>query len=140
MALITQLDAKIWLALKARLDTLPGGYDIIDAHENYPTDTSKPFILVQDVRFDPVPRYVNPSSSDEHRGQLAIAIMTPLDSWTYAQQIGLAGAIRAHMPKGAQYTNADCVVRILETPSIGTAYRDGPFNRLPVFIRWRTAG
>jgi len=139
MPLITQLDAKIWLALKARLDTLPGGYPIIDPGETYPTNAGQAFILVQDVRFDPVPRYTNLGAPDEHRGQFALAVMTPL-KWTHAQSLGVAGAIRAHMPRGAKYSNSDVTVTILETPFAGVAYRDGPFNRLPVTVRWRAAG
>lgn len=139
MALKTQLDAKIWLALRARLDTLSGGYAIVDPGETYPTEADTAFILVQDVRFDPVPRYTNAGAPDEHRGQFALAVMTPLE-WTHAQGLGVAGGIRAHIPRGAKYSNSDVTVEILETPFAGTAYRDGPFNRLPVTVRWRTAG
>jgi hypothetical protein len=139
MPLITQLDAKIWLAIKVRLDTFPGGYPVIDPGQTYPTNAGQAFILAQDVRFDPVVQYAGNASPDEHRGQIALAVMTPLE-WSHAQTLGLAGAVRAHFPKGAKYIYQDCTVQILNTPYTETAYRDGPFNRLPVIIRWRCAG
>ena len=139
MPLIQQLDAKIWLALKARLDTLPGGYPLVVDDETYPTEADSAFILVQDVRFDPEPRYANAGAPDEHRGQFSLAVMTPIE-WTKTQRLGVAGLVRAHMPRSAKYTYQDCTVEILETPFIGNAFRDGPFNRVPVTVRWRTAG
>jgi hypothetical protein len=139
MPLITQLDAKIYLALMTRLKLLPGGYAIVEPGETYPTAGNVPFILVQDVRFDPDTPYIGNSDPDEHRGIFALAVMTPLD-WTHTQGMGIAGAIRAHMPKGAAYSNGGALVKILQTPSAGTAYRDGAWNRLPVSIRWRCSG
>ncbi len=139
MALLDQIDAKIWLALKARLDSLPGGYPIIDPNETYPTNAGQAFILAQDVRFDPVAPYTNAGAPNEHRGELSIAVMTPLE-WTHAQSPGISGAIRSHMPRGAPYAHGDCTVEILATPFAGAAYRDGPWNRLPVTVRWRAVG
>jgi hypothetical protein len=139
MALIAQLDAKIYLALITRLKLMPGGYAIVEPGQTYPTTGNVPFILVQDVRFDPVARYVGNSEPDEHRGLFSIAVMTPLD-WTHTQGMGIAGAIRSHMPKGASYSNGGATVQILQTPSAGTAYRDGAWNRLPVSVRWRCSG
>ena len=139
MALIAQLDAKIYLALIARLKLMPGGLAIVEPGQTYPTSANVPFILVQDVRFDPDTPYVGNSEPDEHRGIFALAVMTPLD-WTHAQGLGISGAIRVHMPKGAVYSNGGATVQILQTPSAGTAYRDGAWNRLPVSIRWRCSG
>ncbi len=139
MTLVTQLDYKIYAALRDRLLTMSGGYDIVEPGETYPTSADTAFILVQDVRFDPTSRYVGGDTPDEHRGQFALAVMTPLE-WTHAQGLGIAGLVRAHFPKAGKYTKDDARVEILDTPSAGTAYRDEAWNRLPVTIRWRCSG
>jgi hypothetical protein len=136
---ITQLDAKIWTALRTRLATMPGGYAIVDPGQTYPASADTAFILLQDVRFDPATPYIGGNDPAEYRGQLALLVMTPL-SWTHSQSLGIVGLIRAHFPIGAKYASGDARVEILQTPSAGTAYRDGAWNRVPVAVRWRAAG
>jgi hypothetical protein len=135
MPLVTQLDARIYTALLTRLKSMGGNYIIVEPGETYPASADTPFILVQDVRFDPVARYQGAQTVDEHRGMFSLAVMTPL-AWTHTQSLGIAGLVRAHFPKTSKYGP----IEILQTPSAGTAYRDGAFNRLPVSIRWRAAG
>jgi len=135
---VSQLDAKIYASLRDRLLTLPGGYTLVDQSETYPTEADTPFILVQDVRFEPASRYLR--GENENRGLFSLAVMTPLE-WTHFQTLTIAGLIREHFPKSAKYTKDDVTVEILETPSyVGNAYRDKSFNRLPVNIRWRCTG
>jgi len=137
--LTPQLSAKIYLALLTRLQAMPGDYPIVEPGQTYPTEADTAFIVVQDVRFDPVPRYTNAGASDEHRGTFALAVMTPLE-WSHVQSLGIEGLVRDHMPRGGKYTYDDVTVDILETPFAGTAYRDAAWNRLPVNVRWRAAG
>ena len=140
MTIIPQLEAKIYKALIDRLDLMPGGYAIVEPGENYPTQADTPFIVVQDVRFEPTSPFVGGSTQNENRGQFSLAVMVPLE-WTHFNALTVAGLIRAQFPKSAKYVNDGVTVCILETPSyVGNAYRDGPFNRLPVSVRWRAAG
>ena len=135
---IPQLDAKIYKCLIDRLNAMPGGYVIVEPGETYPTEADTPFILVQDVRFEPISRYMR--GENENRGLFSLAVMTPLE-WTHFDTLTVAGLVRAHFPKSAKYVNDGATVEILETPSyVGNAYRDGAFNRLPVSVRWRCGG
>ena len=138
--IVNQLDAKVYTALITRLNTMSGGYDIVEPGETYPTAADTAFIVVQDVRLDPVSRYVGGNTPNENRGLFNLAVMTPL-AWTHSQTLGIAGLIRDHFPKSAKYTYSDVTVEILETPAyVGNSDRDVSWNRLPVNIRWRAAG
>lgn len=140
MTQINQLDAKIYLALRDRLDTLTGGYAIVEPNETYPTEADVAFIVIQDVRLEPAKVGIGNDDPDEHRGIFNLAVMTPL-GWTHGQSLGIAGLIRAHMPKSGKYVNNDVTVKILDTPYYsGNSYRDGAFNRLPVSVKWRATG
>lgn len=119
---------------------MPGGYAIVEPGENYPTQADTPFIVVQDVRFEPTSPFLGGSSQNENRGQFALAVMVPLE-WTHFNALTVAGLIREQFPKSAKYRNDGVTVEIMETPSyVGNAYRDEQFNRLPVLVKWRAAG
>lgn len=140
MSVKSNLDAKVYLALINRLNTMSGGYDIVEPGQTYPTAANTAFIVVQDVRLEPSSPYIGGTTSNENRGMFSLAIMTPL-SWTHAQALGIAGLVRDHFPKSSKYTQDDVTVEILQTPSyVGNAMRDESWNRLPVDIRWRCAG
>jgi len=134
--MITQIDAKIWEALKDHLDAMSGGFPIVLPGETYPTDADVAFIVVTDVRFGNVRIYIGSTADDQHGGTLSLSVMVPL-SWTHTQQLGVAGIIRQHFAKD---TKLDVLVEIVKTADIGTAYRDGAFNRLPVNVNWRAMG
>ena len=140
MAVKTQLEAKIFQALLARLNTMSGGYDIVEPGETYPTSADTAFIVVQDVRFEPDALYIGATSSNENRGMLSLSVMTPL-SWSHSQTLGIAGLIRDHFPKSLTLTYSDVQLEILRTPYIdGNAMRDESWKRVNVMVRWRAAG
>lgn len=140
MTVKSNLDAKIFLALLTRLQTMSGGYDIVQPGATYPTSADKAFIVVQDIRFDPEARFVGADTENENRGLFALSIMTPIN-WTHTQQLGIAGMIRDHFSKAAKYTYDDVTVVILDTPSyVGNSRRDESFNRLDAQFRWRASG
>jgi hypothetical protein len=134
--MITQIFAKIYDALIAHADAMPGGFALIKHGEIYPTDASVAFIIATDVRVGVDRIYAGSNSDDVHNGFLMMDVMAPL-SWSHSQLLGVAGLIRDHFNKD---NILEGIVRVIETPSTTTAYRDGAFNRLPVLIRWRTVG
>jgi len=140
MSVKTSIDGKIYLALLNRLNTMSGGYDIVEPNDIYPTDQGQAFIVVQDVRFDPDTPYIGGSSSNEYRGTFSLSVMAPL-SWTHAQVLSVAGVVAAHFPKSSKYTYDDTRVEILQTPYYsGNSRRDEGFHRVDVLIPWRAAG
>lgn len=140
MSVKTQLDAKIYSALIARLNTMSGGYDIVEPGQTYPSAADEAFIVVQDVRFEPDAPYVGWSTADEHRGAFSLSVMTPL-AWTHNQTLGIVGLIRDHFPKSLKLTQNDVRVEILRTPFVsGSPRRDEGWTRADVMVRWRAAG
>jgi len=129
------IEARIYKALIDRLKIMSGGYAVVEPGQNYPTAANTAFINVVDFR-RPVDRvYIGSTDDDLHQGSLECAVMVPL-SWTHAQLIGIGQLIKSHFPKDMQLD----VLRIDKSPMVGTDYRDGPYNRLPVSIEWRAVG
>lgn len=140
MTIRSQFDAKAYLALITRLQSMGGSHPIVEPGQTYPTSADEAFIVVQDVRFEPDTPYIGGNTANENRGVFSLAVMVPL-SWSHVQGLGIAGLVRDHFPKSAKYTYDDVTVEILDTPScIGNAYRDESWNRIPVNVSWRAAG
>ena len=132
----TYLDAKIFKALNDRLDTMSGGYTIVEPNEVYRPSADEAFIFEQDVRFDNVRPHIDTGSSDWLTGVFSLSVMTPI-SWSYLQSLGIVGLIQDHFPKDLQLTASDVLVKITHKPqAIGNGYRDGKLFRIPVSIRW----
>jgi len=72
-------------------------------------------------------------------GMFALAVMTPLE-WSHAQALGIASLVRGYFSSGTPLTYDGVSVVIRQAPYAGTAYRDGPYNRLPVNIKWSCIG
>lgn len=127
--------AQIYIALRNRL-TFSGGPVIVEPGQAYPASPAVPFVLIQDERIDTLRRFAS-STPERDRGIFALAVMTPLE-WRHAQSLGLAATVAARFHKGLvmPVTNGN-PVRI-ERPGqiIGSAYRDGAFNRQPVHAYW----
>jgi hypothetical protein len=134
--MITDIDAKIYEALKARIASMPGGYAIVYPGQVYPTNVTLPFILVTDVHFGNDRRYLGSDADDWHTGDFMLDAMVPI-SWTHTQLLGVAGDIRAWFTKDLLLGD---LVRIEKTPAVTVAYRDGGFMRLPVAVNWRAVG
>ena len=137
--MITQIDAKIFVALKNRLDAFTGAasYYGKDTPQNPPVDL--PFLQADDLRLDFETRYVN-GDVDEYRGIFNVAVMAPA-SWTTAQGYGLAGKVADHFPKTLKVTYGGATVDVLARPRIiGAPYQDRGMMRYPVQIKWRAVG
>ena len=134
--MITDIDAKIYESLRARIASMPGGYAIVYPGQVYPTNVTTPFILVTDVHFGNDRRYLGSDADDWHTGDFMLDIITPL-SWTHTQVLGIAGIIRAWFTKDLVLGG---LVRIEKIPAVTVAYRDGGFMRLPVVVNWRAVG
>lgn len=142
MPLITNLDAKIYGALRDRLATMSGGYYINEPGDTYDPPANTAFLLTDDVRFDPDRPYTNTDAPDWHTGSFMVAVITPA-TWTHMQRMGIVGLIRDHFHKDLRLTYSDLNVKIRETPFVaGSAYRDDAIGmmRVPVEIRWRAWG
>lgn len=137
--MITQIDAKIFVALKNRLDAFTGATAYYGADTPQSPPVGVPWVQADDVRLDFDTRYVN-GNVDEYRGIFNVAVMAP-SSWTAAQGYGLAGLVADHFHKTLKMTFGGATVEVLARPRIiGAPYQDRGMMRYPVQIKWRAVG
>lgn len=74
-----------------------------------------------------------------HRGIFLISVVTDLGQTTGAAN-GLAQLILGGFPKGLRLTAGDGFVLIENTPNASAGFRDGVNWRMPITVRYRTAG
>jgi hypothetical protein len=140
MAVVSNLDAKIYMALRDHLAGMSGGYAIALPGEDFPTNSDVPFLLVQDVRLEPRAYYTSKGTPEEARGIWSVTVMAPLH-WTHSQLLGIAGLIRAQFARDVNLYEGGAVVQITGFPYIATqAYRDDAYLRMPINIPWRCVG
>ncbi len=140
MTQVQNIDGKIFLALKSRLDdwTECDVFYSPDVPQSPPINA--PYLIVTDMRMDAATRFSGVSDIDEYRGVFNIAVMTPI-GWTYEQGAGLASRICDWFGKGDVYAYDDCnVVIMARTKIVGAPYQDAGRMRYPVNVKWRSSG
>ena len=128
------IETKIWLALKSRIQSIPGGLAIA-----YPADVFAPgaaaYIAVGRVNIAPERVFVA-SGAHERRGTLTLSHVAPIgqDQAVYEE----AGAtIAAHFPADLCINFQGVAVKIVSAPHVIDGYRDGAWWRTPVNVFWR---
>lgn len=135
-----QIDAKIYLALSAHMDTFTGAAVYYSPNVPVKPDVETPYVIVDDVRTDFATRFVQGDAADEYRGIWNVSVMVPM-AWTGAQAIGLASLVADHFDKGARYVSSGVSVQVMKRPRIvGAGYQDMGMIRYPVQIEWRASG
>ena len=128
------VETKIWMALKSRIQSIPGGLAIA-----YPADVFTPgaaaYIAVGRVNIAPERVFVA-AGAHERRGTLTLSNVAPIgqDQAVYEE----AGAkIAAHFPADLCMNFQGVAVRIVSAPHVVDGYRDGAWWRTPVNVFWR---
>lgn len=128
------VETKIWMALKSRIQSIPGGLAIA-----YPADVFTPgaaaYIAVGRVNIAPERVFVA-AGAHERRGTLTLSHVAPIgqDQAVYEE----AGAkIAAHFPADLCMNFQGVAVRIVSAPHVVDGYRDGAWWRTPVNVFWR---
>ena len=130
------IETKIWLALKSRIQSIPGGLAIA-----YPADVFTPgaaaYIAVGRVNIAPERVFVA-SGAHERRGTLTLSHVAPIgqDQAVYEE----AGAkIAAHFPADLCMNFQGIAVKVVSASHVVDGYRDGAWWRTPVNVFWRCA-
>lgn len=129
-------EAKIWAALRDRLETYSGlPANVVYAGESFDApDPSVPYLIVDDVRFDPRRDYWR--GPNWRTGNLGLMCMVP-QSWTYSQTVEYGGKLAEHFPEDTVMTYSDVEIRVsLDAYMTGTVYRDGSHVRVPIIVPW----
>ena len=131
---MAEVETKIWMALKSRIVTIPGGLAIA-----YPADVFTPtnaaYIAVGRVNIAPERVFVA-AGAHERRGTLTLSHVAPIgqDQAVYEE----AGAkIAAHFPADLCINFQGVAVKIVSAPHVIDGYRDGAWWRTPVNVFWR---
>ena len=133
---MAHIETEIWLALKDRIETIPGGLFI-----HYPgavvAPTDAPFLAVGRVTARPDRVMI---SRGQHwlTGSITVSYVAPIgqDQSVYIEQ---GGIIAAHFPEDLRMKYGAACVRVVSYPHVIDGYRDGAWWRTPVNIRWRCA-
>ena len=129
-------DAEIWAAVRNYLEAYPDlPADVVYPGEEFDdVDPLMPYLIVEDLRFDPLRRYY--TGSNWRTGSLMIMVMCPL-KWTYAQRLEYAGGIADYFEQDAVMTFGDVAMRVSQQPTLsGAGYRDGSHFRVPLDCKW----
>ncbi len=129
-------DAEVWAAVRDYLEgysELPS--DVVRPGESFDdVDPLTPYLIVEDLRFDPVRVYWR--GPNWRTGSLMLMCMLPLH-FTYDQRIEYAGLIADYFSEDASMQYGDVALRVAQQPTISDAgYRDGSHFRMPLDIRW----
>ena len=133
---MAEVETKIWMALKSRIQSIPGGLAIA-----YPADVFTPtdaaYIAVGRVNIAPERVFVA-SGAHERRGTLTLSHVAPIgqDQAVYEE----AGAkIAAHFPADLCMNFQGIAVKVVSASHVVDGYRDGAWWRTPVNVFWRCA-
>jgi Bacteriophage related domain of unknown function len=137
-------DTEIWLALKARIDTLVTNPTMLVFEPGATIDTPKdaagplPFITVSDVRNDPARFGIDPKLH-ERTGTLMLAIQWPIARQvSHTQLIQLGGDVAAHFPADTRMKTGSTCLRVTQDSAPMQPYRDGAFHVVMVRVFWST--
>ena len=130
-------ETKIWMALKSRIQSIPGGLAIAYPADVY-TPTDAAYIAVGRVSIAPERVFVA-SGAHERRGTLTLSHVAPIgqDQAVY-EEVG--AKIAAHFPADLCMNFQGVAVRIVSASHVVDGYRDGAWWRTPVNVQWRCAG
>lgn len=132
-------ETAIWLAVKARIATLPLSPTTPIA---WPAGTYAPiagaaFVAVDHVSFAPE-RVLIGRGEHERTGMLVLSLVAPMGQ-DVAYYIETAGKIAAHFPEDLQMKYGGVCVRVVSKPHVLSGYRDGGWLRTPINVRWRAS-
>lgn len=136
------VETKIWMALKGRATSVPGGYPIAwpAQHFTKPSDAngSSPYVEVANLINNPRRILIKGHGAHDRLGILQISLMLPV-SPTYSAEVAqeLAGRIAAHFPADLKLPFHDICVRIDRAADVDFGFRADAYWQWPVSIPWR---
>ena len=139
MTLINSVEAKLWMAIKTRLDQWT------ETQKYYPDDVFNPtansaYLIIQDVSVEGDTRAVKVSCGEAIEGRLSVSVMAPL-GWSWAQHKGLSGRVCDFLNASGDMVYLDASVRFNQRArSSGSPRLDQSWNRCEVIVPYRTWG
>ena len=134
------IELSIWLALKARIDTLPLGYSKAWPATPFEIPSSggvtQPFLRIGDVSAAPVRQLIKNGKPYRRTGRLVITLVYPLGRDDVMVMNQLAGIIANHFKDGTKARFGKICVTIPRYPHVQPGYEDNGYWNIPVSIPW----
>lgn len=135
------VETKIWLSLRARIESIPLPFAKAWPAETFtPTHVNGellPYLRIGRVTVAPVPVFIDTGKRHQRTGTLIITLVHPLGQVTSVYD-EYAGQIASHFAEGtAMYYDGVCV-KITAQPHVQPGYEDNGYWTVPVSIPWRT--
>lgn len=135
-----KIETSIWLALKARIQTIPLGLPFAWPGQNYTPPYSGvkllAYLRIGRVTTAPVSMLIDHGKPHERNGRLIVTLVHPLgdDLSVYDQ---MAATIAEHFIDGTQMPYGRVCVSVPSYPHVQEGYEDNGYWQVPVSIPWR---
>lgn len=140
MTIITNIQGKMWLAVKARLQAWTE-CKVMMPNEAYQPTAKTIYIIAQNIATEYGGRLpVKVDCGQPITGVLNLSVLVPTD-YGYDAHIGLAGRIADHFSNGLRMTYQDATVEVSGRALVqGTPALQAPWNRIEVQVPIRAWG
>ena len=132
------VETKLWLALKARIETLPLGFSIAWPKEDFTPVAGQPYLKVTHTLTMNERPFIGNSDPQFRQGILQVGLHTPVLPQPAETDIQYAGQISAHFWANPTLIYEDVKVRIQRAPDVGNAYRVENYWFTPTNIPWES--
>lgn len=140
MTVITNIQGKMWLAIKARLQAWTE-CKVMMPNEAYEPDARTTYVIAQNIATQYGGRLpVQDDCGQPITGVLNLSVLAPTDIG-YDAHIGLAGRVAGHFTNGFRMTYQDATVEVSGRALVqGTPALQAPWNRIEVQVPVRAWG
>lgn len=141
------IETAIWLALKARVQSLPLSYPVdwprvpFDKPQSITDGLPNPYLEVRLLPNVSQRLFIDSKAPHRRTGILQISLMYPIArtqssvDWE-AQFAQIGGAIAAHFPPDHRMHSQGVTVRVEKAPDVAQPLREDAYWRVPVSIRF----
>lgn len=135
-----KIETSIWLALKARIESLPLGFPRAWPGQTldrpYDGAALKPYLRIGRVSASPAGVMIDYAKPHDRRGSLIVTLVHPLgpDTSVFDQY---AGTIAEHFRDGTSMQYLATCVKVTEYPHVVEGYEDNGYWNVPIRIPWR---
>lgn len=147
------IETSIWMALKARVQTLPGGYTIAWPRAPFtppqstgPAPVHLPYIECRNIPNRTRRAFIGSTDPHDRKGILQLTLCWPVADIKPAKNaktesdvlVAIAGDIAAHFPTDLRLTFSGVEVRIMNAPSIlNDGMLEGIYIKIPISVNWQ---
>lgn len=136
-------EVKIWLALRARIESIPLSFAKAWPAETFTPPHSgsqlSPYIRIGTVTVDPLPVQIATGKPHVRTGTLILTLVHPMmNGYSMPVYNQFAGTIAEHFADGTEMRYDNVCVRVTAQPHVQPGYEDSGFWTIPVSIPWRT--